>query len=451
MSGSSQKLRVGFAKNCITPRVGVELCGFGPYQLRKSIGVRDRLWARAMAMELGGKRMILVSCDIILVTLDITRKVRQIVSRHTGIDESAVMIVCSHTHSGPSAGGLRGWGEADGPYVETLPQRIAKACVEAVASLKEATVSYCEGPCEGVGLNREYDKDAPPLDEVLKDDWRPAKPELTDTTCHVLTVHSEGRLIGFVSYFGCHPVVCCDPTRHIHGDYAGVATNLLERENPGSVGLFLQGAQGDVNSCCVHKPEMESLLALDVIASRYANAVRKCMQRAGEIEVDSIGHVEQETFFSSKPWDAGYLRELLNEKESALDSLDVDDTDWSLKLNIVCLQAIRDLIVTCEKGEPLIPATEIQGMKIGPISILGSGFEIFQAIKNEVVEKSSSPITLVTGLTNDGVGYAPDKTAAARGGYAADQVPLMMGRAPYANIHEELVEALLSVEKRLRE
>ena len=96
-----------------------------------------------------------------------------------------------------------------------------------------------EAPCEGIGLNREYDHDAP-LEEALRDQWRPARPELTDTTCRVLRVQAGGKLLGFASYFGCHPVVCCQETRYIHGDYCGVATNMLEREHPGSVGLFLQ-------------------------------------------------------------------------------------------------------------------------------------------------------------------------------------------------------------------
>ncbi len=39
-------MKAGFAKSDITPRVGVELIGFGPYLHRYSIGVRDRLWAR---------------------------------------------------------------------------------------------------------------------------------------------------------------------------------------------------------------------------------------------------------------------------------------------------------------------------------------------------------------------------------------------------------------------
>ncbi|HRT93786.1 MAG TPA: hypothetical protein P5532_05150, partial [Planctomycetota bacterium] len=69
-------MRIGFAKNDITPRVGVELCGFGPFRCRKSIEVRDHLWARAMALELGGLRQVLVALDLIGTALPITERVR---------------------------------------------------------------------------------------------------------------------------------------------------------------------------------------------------------------------------------------------------------------------------------------------------------------------------------------------------------------------------------------
>lgn len=38
---------------------------------------------------------------------------------------------------------------------------------------------------------------------------------------------------------------------------------------------------------------------------------------------------------------------------------------------------------------------------------------------------------------------------AARGGYAADIVPMIAGRLPYRNIHDELVAALLAVDAAL--
>jgi hypothetical protein len=442
-------MQFGFAKSDITPRVGVELSGFGPFLNRRSIAVRDRLWARAMAVCEGDRTIIVNSNDIIGVNRETAARVRQLVTDATGVPGEAVMVHCTHTHSGPATGTYSGWGETDLPYIELLPDRIAAACIQAVQNLQEATASHAEVPCEGVGLNREYDIDSPPLEEVLSDDWRPAKPELTDTTCHVITVHSGDALLGFASYFGCHPVVCCSQSRYIHGDYAGVATNLLEREHPGSIGLFLQGAQGDVNSCVVHKSEQESLLALDVIAGRYARAVRPGIAQAQPLEAEGLAWALQEVAFTRKQMSLDDLRAALAEQEAIIHAPGATDESREVRMAMVNTLAYRKLIAMAAAGQSLAPPTEVQGLRIGPIALLGSPFETFQAIKNEVHEKAHSPLPLMMGVTNDTPGYAPDHTAAARGGYAADVVPLILGSLPYANIHDELVASLLDVEAKL--
>ena len=70
-------MRAGFAKTDLTPRVGVELSGFAYYLNRHSIAVRDRIWARAMAIEHGDRRVVVVSNDIIQVDRELTREVRR--------------------------------------------------------------------------------------------------------------------------------------------------------------------------------------------------------------------------------------------------------------------------------------------------------------------------------------------------------------------------------------
>ena len=59
-----REMKAGFGKTDITPRVGVEMFGFGPYRNRKSIGVRDILEARTAVLECGGKTVVLVSLDL---------------------------------------------------------------------------------------------------------------------------------------------------------------------------------------------------------------------------------------------------------------------------------------------------------------------------------------------------------------------------------------------------
>ena len=442
-------MKAGFFELDITPRVGVGLCGFGPYVNRYSIGVRDVLKTRAAAFEQDGEKAINVSCDLIGVTPEIAQKVKQLVEKQTGVPAGNIMVHCTHTHSGPNTGAYIGWGNEDDPYIVLLPGKIAKACAGALGRLQETEMLHAAVPCEGVGLNREYDKDAPPLEDVLRDDWRPAKPELTDTKCHVLKfIHkTTGKMSGFMAYFGCHPVVCCRLTRYIHGDYCGVAMNNLERENPGAVGLFLQGAQGDVNSCVVHKPEKEALLALDIIAARFANSVRHGLQTAKPLAVDNIKCADVMQDFSSKEIPLSRIKEMLAEKEAIVYADGVSDENETVRMAVVTVLTLRCIISRIENGEDLLTQTaEIQGIRLGPVEFLSAPLEIMQAIKNEVVAAAKAPVTLVMGITNGSMGYAPDKTAAARGGYAADVVPMIVGRMPFLDIHSELVQAFLEID-----
>jgi hypothetical protein len=444
-------LQTGFAKTDITPRVGVELAGFGPFLNRHSIGIRDRLWARAMAAKLRDRTVIIVGCDLVGIPASIIKRVREIVKEKTGVAEKNVMISCTHTHSGPSIRGLSGWGDVDLPYMELLPYRIADACVKAVGSMEESEMGYAEVPCEGIGLNRVYDKDAPPLEEVLRDDWRPAKPELTDTMCQVLTFKSMGNLKGFISYFGCHPVVCCAQTRYIHGDYAGVATNNLERESPGSVGLFLQGALGDVNSCVVHKPEQEALLALDIIAARYANCARKGIQESKIIDTESINTITRKVRFSRKDVPLQSLKKDLARYEDILKKEGATDQDGSLRMAVVYIYALRSFIEKLSSGreDELNPPIELQAINIGPVVFFGAPFEVFQGIKNDLKSKAQSKVPLLMSVTNGMYGYAPENKKIGVGEYADSVVPFIIQYLPYANIHNELVENFLDMERSL--
>ncbi|MDD4097825.1 MAG: neutral/alkaline non-lysosomal ceramidase N-terminal domain-containing protein [Lentisphaeria bacterium] len=445
-------MKAGFAVKNITPRVGVELSGFGPYLNRHSIGVRDLLEARAAAFEVAGKRAVVVACDLIGVTREIADLAKSLITaRHPELAPADILIACSHTHSGPSVRTYTGWGASDQVYVSILPYKIAQAGLDALDRLEEVTAKVAAVPCEGIGLNREYDKDSPLLEDVLEESWRPAMPERTDTTCTVLQFAAAGgRLAGFMAYFGCHPVVCCAQTRFIHGDYAGVAMRCLMREMPGSVGLFLQGAQGDVNSCVVHKPEQEALLALDVIAARFARAVRHGLREGRDVPVESLVTVLRDVDFTArKSFTLERLAEIRQEQEAIINRAEADDADREVRMAAVKLGGVERLTEILKAGDAPKVRAPLQGIRLGPVAFLGTPFEVMQAIKNDVVAAARSPIPLVMGLCNDSLGYAPDRHCAHRGGYAADFVPLIVGRLPFEDIHGELCAALLELDREL--
>ena len=450
--------KAGFSRVDITPRVGVELYGFGPYRHRYSIGIRDILEARAAAFSQDGKSVVIVTNDLCTIDVEIVADARRIVrERHPELSDADIMVEASHTHSGPSTSiNGHGWGEIDEPYLRILPHRIAKAACEALDALEEVNVSQAEVPCRHIGLNRVRDVDSPPLEDVLKEDWEPAKPELTDTTCRVIRFDdAKGNLKGFMAYFGCHPVVCCEQSRYIHGDYPGVALHNLMREMPGSIGLFLQGAEGDVNAGCVHKPEQESLLALDVFAARFANAVRHGLQAAKPIEMDVIRSVSKVFRFATRAvFTPELLSKLKSQYEKPFEDPMLSDNSFEARMNTVFLNGIERIEKAFKEGKDKYVEAELQAIKVGPLEFLGAPFEVMQAIKNDIHASVKATYPMLMSLTNGRFGYAPSQDLldmatvdkGAGGGYESTRVPLINGILPYGDIHHELVQYMTELD-----
>ena len=454
-------MKAGFGFYSITPRVGVELCGFGPYHNRKSVGIHDLLEARVGAFEAGGRKTVIVTCDLCGLGDSGVAEIRSVIcKKHPELQPGDIMVCCSHTHSGPATSDRecdQCWGRFDPTWYSILPYRVAEAAYQALENMTAVKVSQALVPCRHIGLNRVYDKDNPPLEDVLKEDWEPAKPEYTDTECRVIRFDTVdgNKLIGFMTYFGCHPVCCCDDNHYITGDYPGVAMHNLMREFPGSVGMFLQGAMGDVNSGCVYKKEQESLLALDVFAARFANAVRKGLNQAKEVPVGFIQNLSRKFKFTTKQvFTREWIEKIRSEQSAILLRADADEAAWKTRTAacyLRCLDKVEDLL---RKTDGHDIEAEMHLIRMGGLEFIGAPFEIMQAIKNEVHAKSSAEYPMLISLADGSHGYAPDNqsltTTKLRGDYAAYAtitVALMGCRLPYADIHNELVKYSLELEK----
>ena len=454
-------MKAGFGRYDITPRVGVELYGFGPYRNRKSTGIRDIIEARAAAFEVNGQTAVMIGCDLCMILAQTVDKARELIrERHPELAASDIMVCASHTHSGPATTpDNSSWGFTDLPWFAMLPYRIAEAASAALDNMEEATVSQALVPCRHMGLNRVYDVDAPPLADVLKDDWEPARPELTDTECRVIRIDAvqSGKMLGFLAYFGCHPVVCSASSHLLHGDYPGIAIHNLMREFPGTVGLFLQGAEGDVNSGCVHKGEQESLLALDVFAARFANAVRKGLQEARPVTVNALRSISRKYPFSTKQvFTYDKLDAIRREQEAILLRPDGDDTRFEFRMAAVYLQGVEAMKRILDSGD-VTRIAELQIIRLGEFEFMGAPFEIMQAIKNDMHKASNARFPMLMSLANGSMGYAPDNKTlkgednivGEQGNYEAIKVPLIFGQLPYADIHNELLKYMIELEGEL--
>ena len=428
-------MRAGFAQTDLTPPVGVELCGFGFFRRRRSNGMYEPLYAKAMAVEAGGTEVLIVACDLIGLTREIADEVRSYASEWTGVPVGAIMLCCTHTHSGPATLDFVGVGEPDQRYVARLPGRIAQAARQAHESLIEArmSVAQIEVPVEEICYNRVYggERDGASTGEPL--DTKAAIFKFTGRhsssgRCSL----SGGKLLGLASFYSAHPVVCCEETFKLHGDFVGVASNAVAKEHGDAVALFLQGACGDINPIYCHKPEEVSLRNLEKLAGRYARILRQGLEEATPVQVDSVGATRRFVALRQQLPDREELDRKIAEAKQTLRKEDLSEQEE--KTATFQLNAGTAVLRKLDRGEPPEMTIELQAIRIGEMVFIGHPFELFNAIKKTVERNVYPGKVFVVGYANDYKGYAPTADRYALDGkegrglcYAAHSVPLMRG------------------------
>ena len=155
-------LKVGMTRGDITPPRGLELVGF-PFYARNNTGVHDPLYAACMYLVDGGKEVAMVTLDILYISKQHVKKIRNKVKEKCGIPPENIMVSCSHTHSGPCAAGrtdpdkiLEGT-KHPMEYVETLINRVSDLICQAKAESYEGYFASGTAVCggeSGVGGNR---------------------------------------------------------------------------------------------------------------------------------------------------------------------------------------------------------------------------------------------------------------------------------------------------------
>src|SRR5258708_4163428 len=94
-------LRAGVAKLDITPRGPIWMSGYAS-RSHASEGVRQTLWAKALAIDAGsGGRVVIVTTDLIGLPAEVADEVAAGASQQFGIERSRLLLNSSHTHTGP--------------------------------------------------------------------------------------------------------------------------------------------------------------------------------------------------------------------------------------------------------------------------------------------------------------------------------------------------------------
>lgn len=446
------KITAGFGRSDITPRLGVQLAGYGPYRNREAREIVAPLHARAMVVQADDRRTVLLSVELCGVTRELDQHIRRRVAAAASCDEADVFVSVTHTHSAPAVGGMFGWGEPDLMYVETLPTRVVEAVLQAIERLEAVQWRHAEVSCEGIAVNRETDTGFAlnaNLAERLKPSWRPDRPQDTDPTLRVLGAYAGDRLVGILHHFGCHPVVYGEKTNAVHGDFVGEASRRLEQEHADAVVMFLPGALGDINPKLNHRSPRESARALRAISQQYERVLRRGLAAAAPIEVAVVNSRRTRLRAQRLPW----TREQVDQRIAQLRALfarpgvtDLPHTGGeppllTLGMERARLEGLRAVRRQFRGPSAPNPAVTLHGLRIGPVVLLGCGLELYHRLQAPIMADSPHEHTWVVSLVG-GMGYAPDRAGRDRAGYSADFVPLIGGEIPFADIHHELPQAL---------
>lgn len=232
------------AKVSITPSEPVWMAGYAG-RTGPSEGTLVDLFARALLLTDGHRRLVVVTMDLIEIPGPLRDRILEVASKNHGLKPDEVLLNVSHTHGGPMISaktvadwGLdAAWGALAEKYVLELVAKIDGAIGAVMARPQDVRLSYAHARC-GFAMNRRQ-----PTPDGFRLGPNPDGP--VDHDVPVLRIETpENRLIGLMFGYACHNTAL-GPTRLIHGDYAGFAQKKLEQDHPEAVALFLTGCGGD--------------------------------------------------------------------------------------------------------------------------------------------------------------------------------------------------------------
>ncbi|MBN2307710.1 MAG: hypothetical protein JXR94_01995 [Candidatus Hydrogenedentes bacterium] len=420
-------LKVGTAIADITPPLGVELSGFGYYLHRASSAVLDRLMARAVYIESGAGKALLIGNDLIGVDVELTARTRALCAERLGLPPESVMLAGTHTHSGPVTATLYGAGERDMLYWDHLPYAWADLAARAVDAAKPAAMYTARGTIEPVGRDR----------------YAPEGP--ADTELRLIRFDVDGRMAALLINHSAHAVMLGGANTQTSADWPGWLERTVEAEVPGVVAPFLQGSCGTINPipACLDTeqgaPEIERVgrrVAADALA-----LAREATPAPGDVCVEAV--LETVPLPAEAPARAELIA-LRDEWAGKRDNADVDPA--VRRMARMRAGVCQHLLDTYGDARHAAYPAEVQTFRIGPARIVGIPGEMFMALGQRILDAGNGGIVLLAGYANDWMGYFPTREAFGdpRFEYPTQHTGFIRGWFPFApGAGERLVDVAI--------
>lgn len=415
----AESLQAGSARVEITPAADALP---GPYS-----SILDPLYARAIFLENGQSRAVLLNADVGAIPTSITDNVTAQIVRELNVPAANIFISATHDHNAIFGGAASPAGtskDADtrvSAFQSKLVSGLVAAAKQAKARMQSARIGFGTG-----NLYLNVNRDA--IDEQSRL-WS-QEPNLdypSDKTLAVVKIEStNGELIAVYMNYAMH-AVSLFLNGKVSGDFPGEAERYIERTfGDKVVALWTSGAAGDQNP-------------LYLRANRKISEAR--IQAVMEAEHVDLGSAILHAMFVGNPaadkmvLDPVALEQSVQLVKSegqitAEEALRVMDHIHSMSSEVKIEGAVGE--VTCPARKRLDSAREgapsryedssdpvrikIGALRVGDVALTSANAELYNMIGQKVKARSKFKNTVLVTLTNGmaNSGYVPTDDAFAR-------------------------------------
>lgn len=253
-------LKAGFARIDITPQLGTRIAGY--YAVRIADGICDPLTASALVVDDGENRAAIVSLDLLYLPELNYQAAMEKICATTGIDRSAVILACTHTHTGPVLFSTRHTEVANDLYNEMLACKISDVVSLAIQDLKPVTLKTGLSEAKGISFIRRY---------KMKDGKVQTNPGINnpnidhpigqnDESVQVVSLLQENGQEIILVNFQVHADVVGGTK--FSADFPKYVRDTVEDALPNTKCIFYNGAEGDTNHVNVHPPKTKRKINL---------------------------------------------------------------------------------------------------------------------------------------------------------------------------------------------
>jgi len=472
------KLYIGWSEVSITPDKKISLAG--QFAERISEYVEKPLTATAMAVEAGGEQMVLVSCDLAAVAVNLVEDVRaQLADNAVGLDPKKVIFNAIHTHTGPvypekgyvslhlnMGHSFRTLLESELPegrkYVESAPitanpdiatdqevyellvERLTQVTLEAWSNrapgaytnaFGRAVVGMCRRAAYSDGSAQMWGDTNTAMFTQLEGG--------NDSGIELLYVYNEaGKLTGIVANLAC-PAQCVQHRHFVSPDFWGEVKMLLRKHFGEDIYLLPQcSAAGD--QCPVDlirwvepesdlddpnckrnnppkrkaDPSMFDLAGMRKTGKRIAREIIDVFEEGLDAAASDVPF-EHHVHSMQLPLRRVTMREIAAARKAIREYLAENPGDVDFN-DAAHLQVHLGILRRAELQEVLdIHPTEVHVIRLGNIAIATNPYELFLDYGNQIKARSLAEQTFLIQLCCGSEGYLPTKKAEDGGHYSA--------------------------------